>query len=156
MGSAFVLGGLALFTTIPTVDVLPSPGPGLELVKLYSDQALALFYICLVVLLLQSNMLKRISQPVADVGQLALSNYFLHDFIGTTVFFGYGFGLHGKLGWTLGKVLAVLACGFLMVISSWWVRRFEFGPAEWLWRCATYLKVPRLRRPPEEYKAALA
>ena len=25
-----------------------------------------------------------------------------------------------------------------IVISRWWLARFRFGPAEWLWRSATY------------------
>jgi uncharacterized protein len=28
--------------------------------------------------------------------------------------------------------------GLQMAGSTWWLRRFEFGPAEWLWRRMTY------------------
>jgi len=30
--------------------------------------------------------------------------------------------------------------------SGWWLARYRFGPAEWLWRCATYRKTQPLRR----------
>lgn len=26
----------------------------------------------------------------------------------------------------------------LMLVSVWWVGRFRYGPAEWLWRSLTY------------------
>jgi uncharacterized protein len=156
LGSGFALQKLEIPEKGATLGLATTWGIVGDLVKSYSPQAFALFYICLVVVLLQNNMLKRMSRPVADVGQLALSNYFLHDLIGTTLFFGYGLALHGKLGYGLGKGLAVLSCVFLLVISSWWTRRFQFGPAEWLWRCATYWRFPRFRRPPSESKAVAA
>ena len=30
--------------------------------------------------------------------------------------------------------------------TSWWLSRFRLGPAEWLWRCATYRRWQPLRR----------
>jgi uncharacterized protein len=33
-----------------------------------------------------------------------------------------------------------------VVVSRWWLQRFRFGPVEWLWRAATYLQVPPMRR----------
>jgi len=45
--------------------------------------------------------------------------------------------------------MAVFAIFPLMVIaSSWWIARFQFGPIEWLWRTLTYGKLQpmRLRR----------
>ena len=117
------------------------------LVRPYTIQALSLFYICFIVLLLQSNILKRICLPLANVGRLALSNYLLLCFIGTTLFFGYGFGLYGKFGIAHGEGLAILVCGCQIVISSWWLRRFQFGPVEWLWRSITYWKPQPFRVP---------
>jgi uncharacterized protein len=50
--------------------------------------------------------------------------------------FGLGwsdrFGTATRFGW----VLVVFALQVLF--SRWWLRRFSFGPAEWLWRIVTY------------------
>jgi uncharacterized protein len=27
------------------------------------------------------------------------------------------------------------------VLSSWWLSRWRYGPAEWLWRSVTYLRL---------------
>jgi uncharacterized protein len=32
--------------------------------------------------------------------------------------------------------------------SALWLRRFQFGPAEWLWRSLTYWKIQPLFAPP--------
>jgi len=32
-----------------------------------------------------------------------------------------------------------------MAVSAWWLKRFRFGPAEWLWRKLTYGDVPPMR-----------
>jgi uncharacterized membrane protein YeiB len=45
---------------------------------------------------------------------------------------------------------ALLGSGFFGLqvgLSAWWLQRFRFGPAEWLWRSLTYLRPqPLLRR----------
>ena len=35
-----------------------------------------------------------------------------------------------------------------LIVSPWWLARFRFGPAEWVWRCMTYLRIQPLRRRP--------
>lgn len=30
-------------------------------------------------------------------------------------------------------------------LSVWWLRRFRFGPVEWLWRSLTYVKAQPMR-----------
>jgi uncharacterized membrane protein YeiB len=30
--------------------------------------------------------------------------------------------------------------------SHWWMKRFKYGPAEWLWRSLTYLKPQPIKR----------
>jgi uncharacterized protein len=34
----------------------------------------------------------------------------------------------------------------LIPISHWWMKHFLYGPAEWLWRSMTYLKLQPIRR----------
>jgi uncharacterized protein len=46
------------------------------------------------------------------------------------------------LGLTTGSavnlVLTVAILAAQVALSAWWVRRFRFGPTEWLWRSLTY------------------
>ena len=52
--------------------------------------------------------------------------------------YGYGLGLFGQLGVTsaLGIGMAVYAAQVLF--SAWWLRRYRYGPVEWLWRTLMY------------------
>lgn len=44
----------------------------------------------------------------------------------------------------------LLFCLVVWILQLWWsqawLNRFRFGPAEWLWRVATYRRGQRLRR----------
>ena len=100
--------------------------------------AFALFYASAVVLLVQRAGWKRLLKPVAALGRMALTNYLLQSIIITTVYFSYGFGLYGKVDLLAGVGLAVMTYIVQLLWSSWWLNRFRFGPAEWLWRSLTY------------------
>lgn len=77
----------------------------------------------------------------AAVGRMALSNYFLHTLIGTTLFFGgYGLGLFGQIN-RFGLFWIAVAIWILqLAVSPIWLARFRFGPFEWLWRSLSYRK----------------
>jgi uncharacterized protein len=82
----------------------------------------------------------------AAVGRTALSNYLLQSLIVTTLLYGYGGGLYGRLGPAQGIALALLSIVPLQVVLSvWWIRRYQFGPVEWLWRSGTYGRRQPLR-----------
>src|ERR1051325_8211084 len=74
----------------------------------------------------------------AAVGRMALSNYLLQSLICTTIFYGYGLALFGKVRPSLGLLLTTIICLIQIPLSVWWLRRFRFGPIEWLWRSLTY------------------
>ena len=87
-----------------------------------------------------------VARPLAAVGRLALSNYLLQSLVCTTLFYGHGFGLFGRVD-RVGQMGVVAAVWAVQLIwSPLYLRRFRIGPAEWLWRSLTYLKVPPLRR----------
>lgn len=88
---------------------------------------------------------KRLS-VLAPVGQMALTNYLTQSIVCTLIFYGYGLGLFGKLGMAAGIGLTIVVYLLQIPISHWWMRRFQYGPAEWLWRSLTYLKPQPMRR----------
>lgn len=88
---------------------------------------------------------KRLS-VLAPVGQMALTNYLTQSIVCTLIFYGYGLGLFGKVGSIAGIGLTILIYLIQIPISHWWMKRFQYGPAEWLWRSLTYLKPQPMRR----------
>jgi uncharacterized protein len=81
----------------------------------------------------------------APLGRMAFTNYLLQSIIFGWIFYGYGLGLFGSIG-----VAAALAIGLPVYIlqafiSRWWLRRFRFGPVEWLWRTLMYGTVQPMR-----------
>ncbi|MBN9661018.1 MAG: DUF418 domain-containing protein [Acidobacteria bacterium] len=77
---------------------------------------------------------------LAAAGRTALTNYLAQSVVFAFVFYGYGLALFSTLGVGVtmagGIVFYCLQLGF----SAWWLRRFHFGPLEWLWRCISYLR----------------
>jgi uncharacterized protein len=72
------------------------------------------------------------------IGRMALTNYLMQSVLFTTIFYGYGLGLWGRMGMPAGLALIAATWGLQAVVSAWWLRRFTFGPAERLWRKLSY------------------
>jgi uncharacterized protein len=83
---------------------------------------------------------------LAPVGQMALSNYLSQSLIATTVFYGYGLGLYDQVLPTLMFVLVLGIFAGQLIFSHLWLRRYRFGPMEWLWRSLTYGRWQELAR----------
>jgi uncharacterized protein len=83
---------------------------------------------------------------LAAPGRMALTNYVGQSVCGAVIFYGIGFGLGASMG--LGYVELVAAGVFLLqtVCSCLWMRCFQFGPLEWIWRMFTYGKRLKLIR----------
>jgi len=110
--------------------------------------ALSFFYASAILLLFQRSGWRKRLAPLAAVGRTALSNYLLQSIIGTTIFYSYGLGLYGGMGRPAGLALTLLIFALQIPLSLWWVRRFRFGPVEWLWRTLTYGKLQPMRLEP--------
>jgi uncharacterized protein len=82
-----------------------------------------------------------ITRQFAAVGKMALTNYVLHSIFGTILLCGYGLAL---LNYSIPITIATLASiplfGMMILFSSLWLRFFQFGPLEWVWRTGIYLK----------------
>jgi uncharacterized protein len=107
---------------------------------------MSLFYVSAIILLYHKGKLS-IGRYLAPVGRMALTNYLLQSLICTTLFLSYGFGLFGQITVLQGILLSILIFGLQIPFSMWWLDRYTYGPAEWLWRSLTYLKWQPLKKP---------
>jgi uncharacterized protein len=104
----------------------------------FGTPALTLCYIAATLWLVHRKEWRRRLAPVAAVGQMSLSNYLLQSLICTTLYYGYGFGLFGRVRPLAGLGIALVIYLAELGFSNGWLRRFRFGPAEWLWRSLVY------------------
>lgn len=100
--------------------------------------ALAVGYFMGVMLLMQRARSTRLLMVVAPAGRMALTNYLVQSLVCTWTFNGYGLGLWGKVSPAEYMVGGVAFFCLQVAGSHWWLARFKFGPAEWLWRSMTY------------------
>jgi uncharacterized protein len=107
---------------------------------------MALGWIGLVMLACMNPGYRPITHSLAAVGRMALTNYLMQTLICTTLFYGHGFGLYGQVS-RVGQFGIVIAIWIAqLILSTLWLRYFLFGPAEWLWRTLTFLRLPPFRR----------
>ena len=79
---------------------------------------------------------------------MAFTNYIMHTVICVAVFQGFGGGLYGTTS-RLEQTAFILGVWILQIIlSTWWLNRFRYGPLEWLWRSLTYGRMEPFRRRP--------
>ncbi len=107
---------------------------------------LALSYVSLFFLLEKTNTGKKIVAVLQPAGKMAFSNYILHSIIGSIVFFGVGFGLTREVGPVNYTLFAILVFPGQVLVSTLWLKYFNYGPVEWLWRSATYKKWQPMRK----------
>lgn len=89
---------------------------------------------------------RRLLTWFAAVGRTALTNYLLESVLCTLFFYHYTTGLYGRVGPALGMLLTIVLFAAQVVLSNWWLKRYRFGPMEWLWRGLTYGKFPSMTK----------
>lgn len=101
---------------------------------------LSAFYVAAITLLFWSRPSGALS-ALAPLGKMGLTTYLTQSAFGLIVFYGFGFGLLGKVGVAAAVGLAIAFYVLQVFVSRWWLQRFSMGPFEWLWRSVTYMKL---------------
>jgi len=83
---------------------------------------------------------------LAAVGRMALTHYLLQSLLCTLLFYHYGLGAFEQVPRAWQLLLALVLFAAQVAISHVWLRRFRFGPVEWLWRAMTYRQWPAMRQ----------
>lgn len=108
--------------------------------------SLAIGFACGLVMLAGRPGTRPLVAWLAPMGRMALTNYLVQSVCLLAVFYGIGGGMLGRIGAAGCVGLSVVIFAGQAVISAWWLGRFRFGPAEWVWRSLTYGVRQPLRR----------
>ncbi|HPH21134.1 MAG TPA: DUF418 domain-containing protein [Haliscomenobacter sp.] len=144
---AIVVLGLALalmFSQIKDYNSLPAM-IGMSLGDI-GNCLIALFEVSLFLLLCLGKWGNGVISALAPYGKMALTNYVMQSLIGTFIFFGWGLGQIGAWGASINFGLAILLYIIQVQFSKWWLKRYQYGPLEWLWRSGTQRRWANLRR----------
>ncbi len=112
----------------------------------WGSLGIALAWICLVMIACKIQSIRRPVKMFANMGRMAFSNYILETLICTTIFYGHGFGMFAKVDRLHGQGIVLAVWAVVFIFSQVWMRRFYFGPLEWLWRSLTYGEREPFRR----------
>ena len=92
------------------------------------------------ILLYQKQKYQKKLVKLAPYGRMALTNYILQSLIAITIFYGWGLGMIRFFGPFTSVLLGIVIFIFQLFLSKWWLSKYNYGPMEWFWRSATYLK----------------
>lgn len=101
-------------------------------------------YVCGLLVLLRTPLRPVLTAVFAPLGRMALTNYLSATILVLLISRVVG---GPPEGWPLTVVFAI-AGGILAsqwALSTLWLRRHRYGPMEWLWRWATWLRRPAMR-----------
>ncbi len=102
---------------------------------------LSLAYVSSLALFFRTGTGHALLMRLAPVGRMAFTNYISHSVISILLFWGVGLGYSGVLGPVAWTLFAILVYAFQIVFSTYWLKYFEYGPLEWVWRSLTYGKI---------------
>jgi uncharacterized protein len=133
-----VVCGGALTLTAESYAVFGWSWRAREVIERLGTVFLASGYAAAVIGLVCIPLGKRMLAWAAPVGRMAFSNYLGQSLILGWIFYGYGLGLFGRVSVTTALAIGVCVYAAQAGISAWWLRRYRYGPVEWLWRSLMY------------------
>ena len=99
---------------------------------------MALGFAALLAIVCLRGWLQNIRLGLAAAGRMALTNYMLQSALGLAIFTSLGFELWNELPRHQLYLVVLAEWVVCIVFSVCWLRRFRFGPLEWLWRTLAY------------------
>jgi uncharacterized protein len=128
--------------------------------KYYSPQML--FILCEMIFigsaicwLFIAGKLKRFFRSMQVIGRMTLTNYMTQNVLAVLLFsgFGFGFAISGRIHFGYYLLFAFVIYVAQVYFSKWWLKRYRYGPVEWVWRQLSYgkrLPIRRVEEPVEE------
>jgi len=89
---------------------------------------------------------RRFMSYAEPAGRMSLTGYLGESILLAAIFCGWGLGLFGVLSLTQALLVALGVWVALEVFAKHWLRRFSYGPFEWVLRSWSNLEIAKLRK----------
>lgn len=110
--------------------------------------SVSLFYCCSLLLIYNRYKNVFIFNAFQKVGMMSLSSYLSQTLFYCLFFYGFGFNFLGRLHMQWVIPFSVVIFTIQIFISIFWMKNFQYGFAEWIWRMLSYQKYIALRKKP--------
>ncbi len=124
------------------------PGPKtIWMTAEYARIAVSIGHVALINWLMQQGLGRKLLWPLLAAGQMAFTLYLMQQVIGLHILYSpLGLHLPTAPGWAYLFWLASAVILFQLVLANLWMRRFQSGPLEWVWRSLAYCRRQPFRR----------
>ena len=106
--------------------------------KLISGVFIAIGYIGFVMWCFKKGVFKKLQNRLQAAGRMAFTNYIGMSVICSLIFNGNGLALYGTLDRLQQFLVVVTIWVLILIVSPLVLRKYRYGPLEWLWRKLTY------------------
>lgn len=85
---------------------------------------------------------------LAPCGRISLTIYVSQGLVFVPFFYGFGAAAYAWIGQPMSLLLGIVLWCLQVAFAHYWMRNYYYGPFEWLWRAATWLRtdIPFKRR----------
>ena len=106
--------------------------------KLISGVFIATGYIGFVMWCFKKGVFKKLQNRLQSAGRMAFTNYIGMSLICSLIFNGHGLALYGTFDRLQQFLVVVSIWVLILIVSPLVLRKYRYGPLEWLWRKLTY------------------
>jgi uncharacterized protein len=107
---------------------------------------IALGHLALIQLLFIYNIFGFLRNMLGAVGRMAFTNYLVQSLLQVLAWTGFGLGLHQQVDRSEVWIVIGAIWLFQAVFSLWWLKQYQMGPLEWVWRSLTYGKRAAMKK----------
>jgi uncharacterized protein len=111
---------------------------------------IAIGHLAVIQLLFIYNVFGFLRNMLGAVGRMAFTNYLVQSLLQVLAWTGFGLGLHQQLDRSEVWIVIGIIWVFQAIFSMWWLKKYQMGPLEWVWRSLTYGKSAAMKKVEDE------
>ena len=109
------------------------------IIRMWGNFAFTMILFSSIILVFYQTSLRSKMMHLAPYGKMSLTNYVTQSIIGAFIFYGWGLGAYSYMGHTYSVLTGVVILILQYTFCVYWLKRYNHGPLEYLWKRATWI-----------------